>query len=198
MWWPTPVMRRIWPGHTAMDEALAALILERERSAPGNTKSNQGGWHSTDDLLTWGGESVAGLLRWIFQAFSDMTALTSGGGKHDGQIEVNAWANVNRYGNYNIVHTHPASVWSGVYYVRVGAPAPEDKPRSGVLELIDPRAGAEMVAAPGAPFGLSKIIHPRPGEMILFPSWLKHMVHPYWGEGERISIAFNIRVRPKA
>ncbi len=28
----------------------------------------------------------------------------------------------------------------------------------------------------------------------LWPSWVKHMVHPYVGEGERISIAFNVNV----
>ena len=28
--------------------------------------------------------------------------------------------------------------------------------------------------------------------MVMFPSWLLHGVRPYQGEGERISIAFNI------
>ena len=33
---------------------------------------------------------------------------------------------------------------------------------------------------------------PRPGLIMLFPSWLQHQVRPYWGQGERISIAFNL------
>jgi hypothetical protein len=30
--------------------------------------------------------------------------------------------------------------------------------------------------------------------MLLWPSWLKHWVHPYQGDGERISVAFNVNV----
>ena len=35
---------------------------------------------------------------------------------------IDAWANVNRGGDYNIVHTHPNCMWSGVYYVALGEP----------------------------------------------------------------------------
>ena len=35
---------------------------------------------------------------------------------------------------------------------------------------------------------------PEPGLMLLFPSWLRHSVLPYYGESSRITIAFNIRV----
>jgi hypothetical protein len=31
------------------------------------------------------------------------------------------------------------------------------------------------------------------GMMVLFPSWLYHFVNPFFGDGERISIAFNIQ-----
>ena len=37
-------------------------------------------------------------------------------------------------------------------------------------------------------------IQPAAGEMLLFPSWLRHGVLPFRGSGERISIAFNLRV----
>jgi hypothetical protein len=30
--------------------------------------------------------------------------------------------------------------------------------------------------------------------MLLFPAWLSHGVLPYYGTGERISIAFNLRI----
>jgi hypothetical protein len=35
---------------------------------------------------------------------------------------------------------------------------------------------------------------PVPGDMLLFPSWLEHSVAPFEGEGERICIAFNVRL----
>jgi hypothetical protein len=34
--------------------------------------------------------------------------------------------------------------------------------------------------------------------MVVFPSWLKHMVHPYYGSGERISVAFNVFAEEQA
>ena len=67
-----------------------------------------------------------------------------------------------------------------------------DHPLSGLLELLDPRPFTEMVATPGEPFGQKAIIKPEAGAMVLFPGWLYHFVNPYFGEGERISIAFNV------
>jgi hypothetical protein len=39
------------------------------------------------------------------------------------------------------------------------------------------------------------LVEPMPGLMVMFPSWLKHMVHPFQGLGERISISFNVTVQ---
>jgi len=41
------------------------------------------------------------------------------------------------------------------------------------------------------------VIDPVPGLMVFFPSWLKHIVHPYRGTGERISISYNVTIREK-
>ena len=39
-------------------------------------------------------------------------------------------------------------------------------------------------------------VRPRPGLMVLFPSYVPHMVFPHEGASERISIAFNLRKEP--
>ena len=31
----------------------------------------------------------------------------------------------------------------------------------------------------------------QPGQLVLFPSWVQHQVMPFYGEGERITVAFN-------
>ena len=51
-----------------------------------------------------------------------------------------------------------------------------------------------MVALPGNPFGQRLTIDPEPGLMLMFPSWLRHAVHPFMGKGERITVAFNLAV----
>ncbi|MBP02452.1 MAG: hypothetical protein CMM25_06560 [Rhodospirillaceae bacterium] len=197
VWWTTPILRRKCVGADSVNILLKKEILRRAELDAGLQKSNVGGWHSGEDLLTWRIPGIDKLQRWIVEAFNDLTAATSNNQKFHGKLELNAWANLNRKGDYNSVHTHPACVWSGVYYVESGDPPNMDYPKSGSLELLDPRAGTEMSAIPGALAGMQKNIHPSSGEIIVFPSWLKHHVHPYFGTGNRISIAFNVRIRNK-
>jgi hypothetical protein len=44
----------------------------------------------------------------------------------------------------------------------------------------------------GLSAGSAETIQPRPGLMIIFPSFLLHAVRPYRGPAFRISIAFNL------
>ena len=57
---------------------------------------------------------------------------------------------------------------------------------------ISPRAGAGMCQDPFGRFGKGRQFNPMNGQMLFFPSWLIHGVRAYQGEGERISVAFNI------
>lgn len=196
VWWSSPILRRSCPSHDESNPLLRALILKKMASSRSSQKSNEGGWHSEEDLLTWGGPAIALLQGWIVDAFRDLNQVVSSGQDYQGKLELNAWANVNRRGDYNSPHTHPACVWSGVYYVDAGTPIPDSNSKTGALEFLDPRSGTEMMPIPGAMFGLSKVEKPTTGDIVVFPSWVRHQVHPYHGEGERISIGFNIRTRP--
>ena len=66
-----------------------------------------------------------------------------------------------------------------------------DRPLSGVLEFLDPRAGVEAVTAPGDPYGEPVRVRPEAGLLVIFPSWLYHWVHPYAGQTPRIAVSFN-------
>jgi hypothetical protein len=66
-----------------------------------------------------------------------------------------------------------------------------ERPLSGVLEFLDPRAGVEAVRAPGDPYGEPVRIKPKAGLLVIFPSWLYHWVHPYMGRTPRIAVSFN-------
>jgi Putative 2OG-Fe(II) oxygenase len=44
-------------------------------------------------------------------------------------------------------------------------------------------------------FGQGILIEPQPGMLLAFPAWLEHFVHPFFGEGERISVAINVMIR---
>lgn len=190
--WPTPVFSRVWPGTEDYNARLKRIILKREKKDPGVPKSIVGGWHSREDFMTWPHPEVGQLRAWMDEAMGELMTVTSGAAKDDlGDVAVSAWANVLRRGGYHRLHTHPACLWSGVYYVAVGDTDP-DWQHSGAIELYDPRGAVEMVTLPGNPFGQRLTITPEPGLMLLFPSWLGHAVHPFVGKGERITVAFNL------
>jgi hypothetical protein len=58
-----------------INPGLKRAILEREAAAPSQSRSNVGGWHSRDDLLSWGGEEIAVLDQSIREAAGQMMAL---------------------------------------------------------------------------------------------------------------------------
>ncbi len=107
----------------------------------------------------------------------------------------NMWANINPKKAYNRGHTHPCSLWSGVYYVQT----PEN---CGQITFLDPRPQTQIFVASVAEGAHGNehfpivSFEPIAGRLILFPSWLHHEVEPNLSDlpsphGERISISFN-------
>src|SRR5271154_1717969 len=187
---PTLIGRARLPDSEAMNHGLHALILDEEAQYPSLGRSNIRGWHSRPDFLHRSDANVDALTSWIIWALRRMICATTGQDAFKGTLSITAWATVCRAGAYHAPHSHPDSAWSGVYYVDGGAENP-DQPLSGMLEFLDPRAGAEAVSAPGDPYGEPFRVRPQAGLLVVFPSWLYHWVHPYAGETPRIAISFN-------
>jgi hypothetical protein len=57
---------------------------------------------------------------------------------------------------------------------------------------MDPRPGAPFGGIERFAFGQPLEIEPKPGLVVIFPAWLQHCVHPFFGMGHRISITMNI------
>jgi uncharacterized protein (TIGR02466 family) len=191
----TPISTYLWPDSDTLNAELRDVILQKEKSDEGLARSNVGGWHSKPDLFLWGADCVRVLQDRVTTSALDMTRLvTTSTGSQKVNLQLDCWANVSRRGQYNMVHDHPGAMWSGVYYVSGGSPDDND-PSNGKLELLDPRAGVNMLRLEQGLFGGRYLVDAMPGLMVLFPSWLKHMVHPFSGSGERISISFNVYVQ---
>ncbi len=193
----TPIGRFRLSESAALNQGLRRIILEREAAQPSDDFANVGGWHSKMDLWEWPHPEIQQLKPQILEAARHMMAVAAGGQLPAGRVAVRAWANVSRRGNYHRLHNHPNAAWSGVYYVDAGGSAPE-QPLSGVLELCDPRPFTEMIHAPGDPYGKRAVFPAEAGTMVLFPSWLYHFVNPFVGDGQRISIAFNVQWQANA
>jgi uncharacterized protein (TIGR02466 family) len=189
---PTPVIVLQCTDFEKMNSELESLILKREKIDRGVQYSNSGGWQSSPDLLSWGQPATDELKRRIDALLYSVLVETSSNreDKPKARFRMDCWANVNREGDYNAVHNHPNALWSGVYYVSTGDPDP-NTPQAGKIELLDPREAAGFVQVNHTIMSQKGFLNTEPGTIIMFPSWLKHMVHPHKGPGDRISIAFN-------
>ena len=197
--YPCPVLQHVFNDADSLNADLKSLLLVMEKDMPElNTgsinRSNVAGWKSRDDLLKSSEPAVNDLTQRVIDA---MEAMMSAAPKKNVAkvkgMQVYAWANINREGSYNTMHSHPGNHWAAVYYVDIGKPDPQ-RPQSGLFEIQDPRSSAGAMNVPGFDFGDKVSVKPKPGMLILFPAWMNHCVHPFFGEGERISIAFNIRL----
>ncbi len=196
--WPTPIFSKLFPDTGGLNSRLLEIIYEKEKQDTGNAKSVTGGWHSSDDLHTWNYPEIGQLIGFVTEAITEMTKVSSGLTEDQFGADTTyiGWANILRQGGYHKMHTHPGSAWSGVYYIQDGLGGePDDAPEdAGCIEFYDPRHGVEMVPVPGNPFGQRLWFPPESGRIYCFPAWLRHMVTPYQGSRERVTIAFNVRV----
>ncbi len=194
---PTPVMCFVWPDVGELNSELCRRILAQEQDSHGRSKSNIGGWHSETGTLEWLGPPGQSLVeRFVKMANHATTQLLVAYGRQPAEFAwtFQAWANVNRAGDFNKTHTHPGATWSGTYYVDAGNPTGESGPATP-LQIIDPFLSRDSTFFPGL-IRTSVYVHPVPGMMVLFPSYVPHMVFAHRGDQPRISIAFNLRKEP--
>ena len=190
----TPILFYQWPDSDALNADLRAIVLAKEAADAGLERSNVGGWHSTGNFFDWDAAPVREIENRVMRLLVALggALMPAQARKLSYDYHLYGWVNISRHGAYNRVHNHPNWVWSGIYYVAVGDPDPDD-PYNGKLEFIDPRT--PLISVEGLNRDDNPVIEPSPGRMVVFPSWLNHEVHPFFGKGERISIAFNAFVR---
>ena len=172
----TPIISHPWPNSEALNKELAEVILANESESEGMTRSNVGGWHSELDFFDWDYPCIEALKKRVEEMTIELTrAITVvKEGTRSFKYRLSGWANVSRNGHYNGVHNHPNCLWSGTYYVQSGKPA-EGHRNNGKLELLDPRAGVQLIHMEGTVLTGRYVVDPLPGLMIMFPAWLNHM-----------------------
>ncbi|MEO0575093.1 MAG: TIGR02466 family protein [Pseudomonadota bacterium] len=188
----TPLANYRWPQSDAHNQELQGHILTLEENDGGVVRSNVGGWHSGSNFFDDDSDCIRKLREQLLAFVDQLTEQVCGRECTLGLApEISGWANVLREGQYNSPHSHPNAMWSGVYYVTEN-PAIDGHPFSGKLELMDPRPGASIQYQDNNKLYGRFLLSPVAGQMIIFPSWLVHHVHPYFGSDARISIAFNV------
>ena len=103
---------------------------------------------------------------------------------------VDLWLNCQRAGDYNPTHTHGGS-FSGVIFLKA-PPQINGQCFDGQLCFHGP----EDWHLQSFRTGMAHYVLPVPGDFYVFPAWQPHSVAPFRGDGERLSIAFNVLAAP--
>lgn len=193
MLFPNPVGVYSIADAERLNPILLAEIAERRKTDPSVVRSNRAGWHSESDFFLRKEPAHAEVSKAIHAAVADITRRVRGP-KAQGalQIQINGWINVNPPGAYNVPHDHPGSFWSGCYYISTN-PEQEEGDEGGAISFLDMRcAPTGQPLMRSAVFAGSHSMMPKPGALLLFPSNLKHWVHPNNWDQDRITMAFNV------
>jgi uncharacterized protein (TIGR02466 family) len=97
-----------------------------------------------------------------------------------------AWSVRLRRGGFHVNHYHPQGMLSSAYYVEVPEETDDQSLKSGWLKFGEPRH-------PGPGLTPEHFVQPRPGRLVLFPSYLWHGTNPIQGDQPRVCIAFDMR-----
>lgn len=174
-------------------QALSETILAIRKKALSEKVSNQGGWHSRNNLHLSDNPEIRWLIKEI-QSVSGDCIRHSMIGTNAVQLELSTcWANVNEAGDWNAPHAHFPADWSGVCYIQINRQTVETvkSDMDGDILLFNPLPLGPQYRRPPT-------INRRPqnGHILLFPSHLVHMVAPHFEKDPRISVAFNFSISP--
>lgn len=191
--WPTHLMRVTLPGADQANPILAQLVEDMDGARSQMTTDYLSG-----DLFAHPHPAFGWLKSCIDRAVIDYAKGT--GVDYPIDFSIQAWPNLNRFGDYHDLHNHPHSWLSGTYYVRVPkgdeAPPGRSDRTPNAISFFDPRPQANMLAIRNDPqVDPEHRITPTGGEMLVWPAFLHHMVHVNLSHEARISISFNVVLR---
>ncbi|HJP06097.1 MAG: hypothetical protein CL395_09195 [Acidiferrobacteraceae bacterium] len=191
--WPTAIMRDHLPSDEAINQALTDEIMRLDNERADFTTD-----YLEDNLLT----SAHPALVWLRECINHAVIRYIQHSAIDYAVDwhLQGWANVNRFGDYHNLHNHPHAWLSGTYYVSV-PDMPVDLPgradrTPGAISFFDPRPQANMAAIKAdGQVDPEYRIQPQVGEILVWPAFLHHLVHPNLSQDNRISVSFNVVLR---
>ena len=204
-WFATPIVSTSIPDSERLNRDLVPLILDRERAGDAFRHEmhipTQVGpvFESRFDFFEWPDAPIQRLAEEVHNVLFHLVGRLNG--YLDDEMAAltfyyDSWFHVTRTGGYQSIHYHPRASWSGIYAVQVGD-AVDDRPESGQVKFYDPRGAVFMHVDAGNErldprFTANPVyLQHRPGQLVIFPSWLMHEVLPYLGRAERVVVAFN-------
>ena len=192
--------------HDLNVELVKDALKENQSDPDGEDHSNMGGWHSKTDLET------------KYQSYLKLSKLLTEYGNlyckehgyKDGIVCTDLWANINQSGDLNFLHHHGTTALAGVYYpiesiikddwifnytnenpIKAGT---WDNEKGGSLIFQDPSYGMKvhLIKDKSSPYNIDFYhVYPTASVLVLFPTYLSHMVIPFREDKIRVSISFS-------
>ena len=204
----SPIARIAYPFAEGVNEQLADLVLTRLYQVENNHTYKV---ETSADMADWGEPLIDALSAWVLQVAGRFVETVTGRSLQDAFLEgvardrntfnglrdagdpgtvsivaSRSWASLYTKGSHHPAHFHPNTALSAIYYVQA--------PQTCDIDLLDPRPHLDYFD-PGiqiADEGRNLRLRCRPGELLLFPGWLKHSVPEFDGESIRISMSWNL------
>ena len=173
---PTPLL--IVPYEEPIDKELAYLKTISYREQQGNSNFR------SDDSYLLRNKEFKNIKTFLSESVDKFTKDVLNSKQR--LVITQCWANRNPKGSKHHEHIHPNSIISGVMYFQINEKLPPIQfaktNQDGVK--LDPIKYNHVNSE-------SFLLPCKPGELILFPSSLKHSVPTNQGEEDRISVSFN-------
>jgi uncharacterized protein (TIGR02466 family) len=191
--------------HEQLCDDLESLFLEKETRGEAYRHQKyidtmHGSlFESRFDLFRWPDPPVRQLTAWCHARLAGLVQELNG--YSDAELatlrfDYHAWFHITRTHGFQGLHNHPNASWSGIFCVHPGD-SPPDRPDSGLVRFHDPRTHIDMYSDAGnrrlgVPWTMGSCNwRHRRGQLVMFPSYLRHEIYPYVGERPRIVVAFN-------
>lgn len=194
----TPVARFTHPAAATFNQKIADLVVSRAQDIRQSLSYKRG---TLPEMAGWGEPVIDKLTRWMqgcARAFAKASLPVTLQQGHNSALDagtqarplrvvvINSWASLYRTGDQHPPHYHPNTAVTAIYYVQ--------SPWTCELDLYDPRPYIDYYN-PGLTFGgadQNVRLKCQPGELLLFPGWLRHGVPEFTGEDQRISLSWNL------
>lgn len=172
---------------------LLAALEERHRwDAHPLDQSLRFGTQTPGDLLTDPDPLIRSFLQALAAPIADYRAKVGRDAAHPLESRnagetgfAGCWSVRLRRGGFHVNHIHPQGWLSSAYYVHTPADVADVEAKSGWIKFGEPR-----FPVPGAlP---ERIIQPRPGRLVLFPSYMWHGTTPITTDEPRVTVAFDV------
>lgn len=189
---PVPLLTIQLRGFKQLNTRLLKEISARRRCETGVSLSNRYGWHSAKDLFDRKERAHAELAKELKAMVAASSLKLMPDPPQNLVASYEGWVNVNPAHAMNAPHDHPGAFWSGVYFIHIPEPDDAEDKLSGALEFIDPRGSIGTNSRFDTPFTRGKFtVRASPGTCLLWPSFLRHWVHPNQSSEDRVTVAFN-------